>query len=73
MGTPVATAFVIETKDPGIYRFNINFVGDEFRGEVRDLTIVVEEMPETRMHCVISAHRDLICKSKGIQPLLRSS
>jgi hypothetical protein len=69
VGTPVATAFVIETKNPGIYILDINFAGDEFRGEVRDLKLVVENEPETAMRCAITKHRKLVCKTKGIHPI----
>lgn len=71
VSTPIATAFVLETKSSGSYQFNINFTGDEFRGQIRDLMIVVEDTPKTVMRCAIRKHRRLTCRKEGIHPLPR--
>jgi hypothetical protein len=68
VGTALATAFRLETKSPGIFPFHVNIPGHEVRGEIRDLTIVVEDSPGSSMKCIVKTHRRRSCRREGIQP-----
>jgi hypothetical protein len=50
VGTHRVLTFRVQTRDLGVYPFQISFVTDEIEGSA-ELTIRVEDRPTTRMRC----------------------
>jgi hypothetical protein len=63
----IAIAFVIKTREPGIYPVVLEFVGEEVLGSVGNLYITVEDTP-TEMRCVDPKHEEMACAKDGILP-----
>jgi hypothetical protein len=64
-----AMAFKFRTGTRGRYTVDIYFLGDEVEGKNSELTVVVEDDPQTVMRCTDRKHKRLLCATKGITPL----
>jgi hypothetical protein len=63
----------LQTREVGVYTFNLCFLSEEVGRARGNLSIRVEENPSTRMRCVLPKHRWAGCFVQPLAPLVLRS
>lgn len=67
LGQDAIVGFKIQTRDPGIYKAQLSFKAEEVEGKA-ELTVRIEDQPQTPMRCVCHGHLLGPLNAPGVQP-----